>query len=185
MSEWWSDLSTTLDQVWLRLGRGVVDRKSDARHLVFATTSPDGPEARVVVLRNAERVSASVSVYTDLRSAKVRELRQDPRATLLVWEQKARLQIRLRVHVDIKSGEAVASNWQRVPDVARSVYGSEPAPGAPIDDPTYMTAQAKPEAFAVLLCHVREIETLHLGNDFHRRAKFSAASDWQGQWLAP
>jgi pyridoxamine 5'-phosphate oxidase len=185
MSDWWLDLPTTLDQVWLRLGRGVVDRKADARHLVFATTGAAGPEARVVVLRHADRAAASVSVYTDLRSAKVAELQQDPRASLLVWEQKARLQIRLRVHVDITSGEAVAKQWQRVPDGARKVYGSEPAPGLPIDDPTHVSTLAKPAAFAVLVCHIRDIETLHLGDDLHRRAMFRADTDWQGQWLAP
>lgn len=185
MSEWWLGLPTTLDQVWLRLGRGVVDRKADARHLVFATTGSAGSEARMVVLRRTDRASASVSVYTDLRSAKITELMQEPRASLLVWEQKAHLQIRLRVHVEIKSGEAVAEQWQRVPQAARKVYGSQPPPGTPIDYPEQLSAQANPGSFAVLVCNIKEIETLYLGPDMHRRAKFCADTAWVGQWLAP
>ena len=46
-------------------------------------------------------------------------------------------------------------------------------------------AQPNPEEFAVLLCHIAEIETLYLGPDLHRRAKFGADNTWAGQWLAP
>jgi pyridoxamine 5'-phosphate oxidase len=185
MTEWWLSLPTLLDQVWLRLGRGVVDRKADARHPVLATTGAAGPEARIVVLRQADRAVASVSIYTDLRSAKITELTQEPRASLLVWEQKARLQIRLRVHVKLKSGQGAAEQWQRVPLAARNVYGSQPSPGTPMDHPEQLIAHTNPDAFAVLMCHITEIETLYLGQDLHRRAKFNAETAWAGQWLAP
>jgi pyridoxamine 5'-phosphate oxidase len=185
MNEWWLSLPTILDQVWLRLGRGVVDRKADARHPILATAGAGGPEARIVVLRQADRTEAAVSVYTDKRSAKITDLMQNPRASLLVWEQKAHLQIRLRVHIEIKSGEAVAEQWRRVPDAARKVYGNQASPGTPMDHPEQFLAQENPEAFAVLVCHITEIETLYLGPDLHRRAKFCADSAWAGQWLAP
>jgi pyridoxamine 5'-phosphate oxidase len=185
MNEWWLSLPTTLDQVWLRLGRGVVDRKADARHPMLATAGAGGPEARIVVLRQAVRALSAVSVYTDIRSAKITDLRQETRASLLVWEQKARLQIRLRAHVEILSGQAVAEQWQRVPSAARNVYGSQPSPGTPMDHPNQLLAQANPDVFAVLVCNIKEIETLYLGPDLHQRAKFCADTAWAGQWLAP
>jgi pyridoxamine 5'-phosphate oxidase len=185
MNEWWLSLPSTLDQVWFRLGRGVVDRKADARHPMLATAGAGGPEARIVVLRQADRGLSAVSIYTDMRSAKITDLRQETRASLLVWEQKARLQIRLRTHVEIKSGEAVAEQWQRVPEAARKVYGSQPSPGTPMNHPEQLTAQENSETFAVLLCNITEIETLYLSPDLHRRAKFCADTAWAGQWLAP
>ena len=185
MNEWWLSLPTLLDQVWLRLGRGVVDRKADARHPTFATIGSSGAEARIVVLRHADRTQSTVSVYSDLRAGKIRDLMHDPRASILVWEQKAKLQIRLRVHIEIKSGDAVSHQWQRVPEGAKAVYGSEPAPGTPIDQPEQLVAHGKPEAFAVLVCNITEIETLYLGPDLHRRAKFSPDTAWAGIWLAP
>ena len=48
-----------------------------------------------------------------------------------------------------------------------------------------MRVVENPEEFAVLLCHIAEIETLYLGPDLHRRAKFGADNTWAGQWLAP
>jgi pyridoxamine 5'-phosphate oxidase len=185
MNEWWLSLPSTLDQVWFRLGRGVVDRKADARHPILATAGADGSEARVVVLREADRAPAEVSVYTDIRSGKITDLTQDSRASHLVWEQKAKLQIRLRTHVEIRSGKAVTEQWQRVPDAARKVYGSQPPPGAPMAHPQQLIAQENPDTFAVLLCNIKEIETLYLGPDLHRRAKFSALTAWAGEWLAP
>ena len=185
MNEWWLSLPTLLDQVWLRLGRGVVDRKADARHPTFATVGSSGAEARIVVLRHADRAQTTLSVYGDLRAGKIQDLMQDPRASILVWEQKTKLQIRLRVHVEIRSGDAVAHHWQRVPERAKAVYGSKPAPGTPIDQPENLMEHGRPEAFAVLVCTIKEIEALYLGSDLHRRAKFSLDTKWVGLWLAP
>jgi pyridoxamine 5'-phosphate oxidase len=126
-----------------------------------------------------------VLLYTDLRSAKIKDLSQDPRATILVWEQKAKLQIRMRVQIAVNSGAAVDDHWQRVPEAARIVYGSMPPPGALIDHPEQFKAHTNPDAFAVLMCHIVEIETLCLGSDLHRRAKFSNVDAWAGQWLSP
>jgi pyridoxamine 5'-phosphate oxidase len=95
------------------------------------------------------------------------------------------LQMRLRVDVEIKSGENAAEQWQRVPLAARNVYGSQPSPGTPMDHPEQWIAQANPDAFAVLVCHITEIETLYLGPDLHRRARFNVDAAWAGQWLAP
>jgi hypothetical protein len=43
MNEWWLSLPRILDQVWL--GRGVVDRKADARHPILATAGAGGHES--------------------------------------------------------------------------------------------------------------------------------------------
>ena len=125
-----------------------------------------------------------MAVHIDLRSAKVTELLAEPRATLLIWEQKARLQIRLRVQVEVKSGQTVTADWQRVPESGRRVYGTQPTPGTSMDKPGQITQQSDPSMFAVLVCHITEIETLHLGDDLHNRAKFCANNSWIGSWHA-
>jgi hypothetical protein len=181
MNDWWETLAATEDQVWHRLSRGVADRRAPARHPVLATVG-QGAEARVVVLRGADRATGILRLHTDLASAKVSELRAEPRATLLIWEEAARLQIRLRVRVEVLTGPDVAADWARVPHPARGVYGASPAPGAPLANPHDASPGPDPARFAVLACHVHQIETLHLGKDLHRRARFA---DGQGVWLAP
>ncbi|MEL7460882.1 MAG: pyridoxamine 5'-phosphate oxidase family protein [Pseudomonadota bacterium] len=172
-------LEDTLNDVWQRLGRGVADRRAPARHPVLATAGPDGGEARMVVLRGADRASGCLEIHTDAASAKVAELRANPKATVLIWDPKARLQIRLRVDVTITVGDGPA--WARVPDTARGVYGGSPPPGAPIDTPGDHAANPTPARFAVLTCTIREIETLTL-DDPHRRARFR---DNTAGWIAP
>ncbi len=185
MIDWWTGLPETLDQVWLRLNRGVADRRACARHPTLATLGARGPEARIVVLRGVDKSLAELSVHTDLRSAKVSELSAEPRASLLIWEQKTRLQIRLRVNVSVKSGKPAATDWQQVPETARKVYGAHPAPGSPMEKPEQLVQHSDPMAFAVLVCRMTEIETLYLGDGLHRRAIFRRDNAWAGSWIAP
>lgn len=172
-------LEETLNDVWQRLGRGVADRKAPARHPVLATVGETGGEARMVVLRGADRATSCLEVHTDAASTKVKELRANPNASLLIWDQKARLQIRLRVTISIAEGDA--DIWARVPDTARGVYGGTPPPGASIDSPHDHAQNPTPARFAVLTGHIREIETLTLDTP-HRRARFC---DGSAQWIAP
>ena len=159
--------------------RGVADRRAPARHPVLATVGSNGAEARVVVLRAADREAETLTIHTDSASGKVAELRETPGAALLVWDAEAKLQIRLRATVDILMGDA--ETFARLPDAARANYGGTPAPGTPIPDPGAHDPAPDARRFTLLLAHVREIETLHLGTP-HRRARFR---DGEATWLAP
>jgi len=182
---WAAELDTLLAQVWARLVRGVGDRHSAARQLTFATVSTAGwPEARTVVLRAADPVAGTLDVHTDLRSAKVKALRSNPRAALHVWDASAHLQTRIEGVVQVLTGEPVAAIWARVPDPSRQSYGTLPASGAPIA--ASLAYEKRPDAasFAVLRCAVQAFDVVHLG-PLHRRARFDRADGWAGQWLAP
>lgn len=186
MSDWWTSLEDTRAEVWRRLNRGVADRRAPARHPVLATKgSGEFAEARVIVLRGVDAEAGTLELHTDKASAKIAELSFNPGATLLVWEQTARLQIRLRCHVTVSTGPDTAHVWAKVPDSARRVYGGTPDPGQPIEKPEDFSADPNPERFAILTCKIAEIETLHLGEDRHRRALFRAKDGWSGQWIAP
>ncbi|HDR27490.1 pyridoxamine 5'-phosphate oxidase family protein [Rhodovulum sp.] len=178
-------LSGTLDAVWAQLARGASDRDAPARHPVLATAGRSGGEARMVVLRSADRDGARVEIHTDRRSAKVGELVAEPRASLLVWDPAQRLQIRLRARFEVLAGEAVAPLWQALPGAARALYGGRPAPGTPIPEPGDHIADPAAHAFCVLRGALSEIETLHLAKLGHRRTLFRAAEGWQGRWCAP
>ncbi|MEM1343820.1 MAG: pyridoxamine 5'-phosphate oxidase family protein [Pseudomonadota bacterium] len=186
MDDWPTSLNDTLAETWRRLARGVADRRAPARHLVLATAGREGgAEARIVVVRRVVPSEALIDVHTDTASAKIAEIERDPRVSLLVWEERASLQIRLRARVGVGQGEAVAEAWQRVPEAARQVYGGTPAPGQEIATPEHHQSAADSARFSVLSCHIEEIETLHLGRDRHRRALFRASAAWRGVWLAP
>lgn len=182
---WAADLSELYAQVWVRLVRGVVDRRAPCRHPTLATVTADGkPQARTVVLRAADKGAGCLDIHTDLRSAKVAELRTTPCAALHVWDDGARLQLRLEATVSILTGSDVASMWAGVPVSSRVAYGSQPVPGQPIAQSLGYTKMPNPADFAVLRLTVQTIDALHLGPN-HRRARFDRSADWVGTWLAP
>ena len=182
---WAADLADLYAQVWTRLVRGVRDRRAPTRHPTLATVKPDGkPQARTVVLRAADKNAGSMDIHTDMHSAKVAELRNTPYAALHVWDEAARLQMRLKTIVTILTGADVAAIWASVSDKSRLSYGSLPAPGEPIAQALAYTKLPDPASFAVLRLTVQTIDVLHLGPN-HRSARFDRDADWAGMWLCP
>ncbi|RUR53282.1 pyridoxamine 5'-phosphate oxidase family protein [Vreelandella populi] len=182
---WVEELPLLYDHLWARLAQGVSDRHAPTRHPTLATVSENGmPQARTVVLRGADQQAATLAIYTDSHSEKVNALRATPVVTLHVWDAAEQLQIRIEANVTILTGEAVSEQWQRLPEHARRAYSSGLAPGEPISDSLAYTKTPDESAFAVLWLDIQAIEALHLGPS-HRRAVFSRANDWVGQWLVP
>lgn len=177
-----SDLAATLDTVWSMLEAGTADRDAPARHPVLATVGARGAEARILVLRHADRARGTLALYTDAATAKVSELAAEPRATLLVWDPLSRLQIRLRVHVTARP--AARAEWAALSEPARQVYGGAPAPGEPIAAPNRHTPATDATRFTVLEARIDEIETLRLSAP-HERARFRCSDGFAGTWLAP
>lgn len=185
MTDWHTTLLGLHARAWDILTRGPADRHAPARHIALATTAPDGtPELRTVVLRAADRTTATLDIHTDLRSAKVAALRHTPTAQTLVWDPRARLQIRATGTAIILTGEDAAPLWARVPEASRPAYGATPPPGTPIPEALAYTHTDGAAAFAVIRLTLTTLDLLHLG-DSHRRARFDRADDWRGQWLSP
>lgn len=172
-----SDPRDLLDRVWSHLTRGVADRRHPARHPVLATMGPDGPEARILVLRAASRAERVLELHTDALSPKVAQMAAEPRVALHVWVPKDRLQIRMRARAEVGPGDPAL--FASLPEAARANYGGA-APGSALGDGG---AGGDPARFALIRCTLLEIDALEL-SDPHRRALF-AAPDWQGRWIAP
>lgn len=171
------DLSRLLGTVWSELGRGVADRRHPARHPTLATLGPDGPEARTLVLRAAQKAESRLDFNTDALSPKAAQIRADPRVSLHVWIPGQRLQIRARAMAELVPGDP--DLFASLPPEARANYGGSPPGRAPRDD----VPEADPDRFLVIRCRLRDIDALVLDNP-HRRAGF-AAPDWKGRWIAP
>lgn len=185
MNEWFTTLSGLLETAWTELNLGVADSHHPARNATFATVDENGlPRVRTVVLRRADQNLSELDVHTDLRSDKIGDLRANPVASFLFWLPDQRLQLRLSCDVAIKSGPAVTSLWDKVPQHSRIAYGSSPSPGTPIESALAYVKAPDPDDFAVLVCRINEIDVLHLGED-HRRARYTKKRDWVGEWLAP
>lgn len=162
---------------------GVWDRIGAMREVALATCGPDGPQARTVVLRRADRAAAAVEMASDSETAKVRALRADPRASVMRWDPVEALQIRLSLTVRIVVGDA--RRWDAMPEAGRWNYGAVPAPGMPVPAPDAWERPSERSRFAVLIGAVRRIDAVLLAEDGHRRAAWDAADGFAGAWLSP
>ncbi|MFN3613954.1 MAG: pyridoxamine 5'-phosphate oxidase family protein [Rubrimonas sp.] len=190
------DLDATLDQAWLRLARGAADRRSGMHTITVATMGPDGPQARTVVLRGADRAARTIRFHTDARAPKIAELTAEPRVSAVAYDPRAKIQIRLNGHAAVHGGGAAAdAAWAGSAPGSRLCYRAPLPPGTPLRtpgeaDPTDALRAADSETgrpnFRAVLVTVARIDWLYLAASGHRRAGFAwDGAAWRGRWLAP
>lgn len=192
-------LHDVLDTVWRLLGRGAADRRSPMHTPVVASIGPGGaPDARVMVLRAADRAAGLLRFHTDARSPKCAAL--DGRAVaVLAYHPGEAVQLRLAGTARIvREGPQVEQIWATSTPFARRCYLVEAPPGSALPMPgSALPAWAEgraPEAaelfparanFALVVVTVTAIDWLHLAQGGHRRAQFLAADGWAGGWVVP
>ncbi|APG86420.1 pyridoxamine 5'-phosphate oxidase (plasmid) [Sinorhizobium americanum CCGM7] len=140
------------------------------------------PQARMVVLRGADRSSRVLEFHTDTRSPKWLELSANPHVTVLGFCAQTRLQFRLQGMVELHgSGSDLAkAAWVRLPTWSRMTYSGGP-PGderafEAINEsvPSRLADEAEGEAhFGLLIFRVRMLDWFQLRRQDNRRALFT------------
>ncbi len=181
MTDAFTQLNSTLEEVWARLEAGPIDNRAPANLVAMATSSQSGPAARMVVLRHVNRATKLLGFYTHACSKKVSDLAHDPRAELLIWDAPARLQIRLEVSIEVEPVDP--DIWAELGLGAQLNYAVDPAPGTQISTPEEAWSATPLAAQMVhLKATIKRIETLHIARDGLRRAAFEGDTS---QWIAP
>lgn len=186
--DYYNDLPGTLAHAWQMIGRATKDRKCAFHTPVVATSSSDGPQARVMVLRQFDTDARRMSFHTDLRSAKMPEFACDHRVAITFYDAPRKLQLRLNGVVAVHAADALADNrWQASGDSSLRCYLGN-APGTPSAGPTSglpssvqagIPSRAElargRQHFAVLKIDVQRLEWLYL----HSRGQRRALYQWQ------
>ncbi|MEM7496416.1 MAG: pyridoxamine 5'-phosphate oxidase family protein [Pseudomonadota bacterium] len=185
------DLDAMIDAAWKRLERGAADKRAAFNTLQIATLGPQGwPEQRTVILRRVETAERRVTIHTDRRSAKAAEIEADGRVSLLFWDARAKLQLRLWGQARLLTDDPLTDEaWDRLTAHGRRIYRTPVPPGrtlrAPEDGDGLRDDDGR-SVFAAIPITVMRLEWLHLRTGGHRRARFEpAAEGWQGRWLGP
>ena len=185
MPERLSTLAAIDAAVWQELLRAAGDKAHAWRTPVLATTDVGGdetlPDARTVVLREADAHRRQLLFYTDARSPKVAQLQARPRGVLVFWSTDLGWQLRCRVQLAaIVDGLAVSSRWAKIKlSPAAQDYLSPLAPGSPLDGAPPVDHAAR-GSFALLTAEVEGIDWLELHPLGHRRAIFG---DGPARWV--
>jgi pyridoxamine 5'-phosphate oxidase len=175
--------------VWLELHRATSDRAHGWRTPVLATSADGWPDARTVVLREVDRDARRLSVYSDVRAAKVHQLQHSPAGMLVLWSAVLGWQLRCRVVATVHAGGlASSSRWARVRlTPSAQDYLSPMPPGAELTDPPPLDGPRRSEPvdlghFVVIEFDAVSWDWLELHPQGHRRARFDADGS---RWLQP
>lgn len=191
-------LTDTLDQAWACMAAGAAPGPSRFSMVQVASIGEDGaPRARTVVIRAVDEGARTLAFHTDRRSPKVKELRADPRITIIGYDMEAGQQVRIQgaAKLHIGDSEAMAA-WGGVRRDSRMNYSGDFAPGEVLDDPQagdVKRGASGPDdqsigfdKFCRVVVEVHTIDWLNLAADGHKRAVHVWAGDrWNSDWVAP
>ncbi|MEN9417724.1 MAG: hypothetical protein RI988_1344 [Pseudomonadota bacterium] len=145
-----------LPRLWGELQRAVRTRGHGWRCPVLASVDAEGhPRARTVVLRAVDAQRGELLVFTHGLSAKVPQLRADPRAQFVFWCDALQWQLRASVQVRIEV------DGPRV-EAARARVAGTPAAR------DYLGPGGEALHLAVLVAQVHEFDWLELDPRGHR-----------------
>lgn len=178
-----SEAADIQEAIWAELQRATTDRGHAWRTPVLATVDHRGrPQARTVVLREADEAKQCLTVYTDHRSPKAIELAVCREAIYVFWSSALNWQLRVATEVTVEvEGDRVQQAWDRVRHTAGAAdYLSLQAPGSPLGPGE--KGGAERHALGVIVSTVTSIDWLELSANGHRRALLG---DGRLRWLVP
>jgi pyridoxamine 5'-phosphate oxidase len=169
------------------LSRAGHDHKSAFRFITLCTEGKDAPNARYVVLREFHSTLPTVFIYTDYRSEKIAEIQQQPRVTILAYDNQKRAQLKLFGEASIHFSDVVArAHWGQLSG-GKEAYQTHLAPGtyvSSVEEAHKMEEQADDKHFAVIAIKIKELEVLQLNRTGHIRAVFNLENSQQS-FLVP
>jgi len=176
--------------IWHELMQACRQREHAWRSACLATVDADGlPDARTIVLREADPDGRHLAFFTDARSPKVAQMQQRPEGVLVLWSAALGWQLRVKVALTVHtSGLAVSSRWARLKMTpAAHDYLAPIAPGSALDASSGARAgtieRSSRDYFAMVRAQVRQIDWLELSPSVHRRALFPTGEP--ARWLQP
>ncbi|WP_420413129.1 pyridoxamine 5'-phosphate oxidase family protein [Roseibium sp.] len=185
-------------QAWMSLKAAAEDPQSAFRYLTLSSVDQwNKPQARVVVLRQAEHTIRSLEFHTDLRSSKWQELSKNPSVTVLGYCSDTRTQLRFSGTAELfgPQSEKAESAWEALPPWTRTTYQGGP-PGDELafeQNDRAISAAPEPDAagkdcFGVISFTASSLDWFQLQRKNNKRALFRySGSDEQisSCWVNP
>ena len=159
------------------------------RYVTLATVDKtNSPQQRTVVLRDFSDKS-EFAIYTDSRSDKVNEMMENDSVSLLFYDNKKKLQLRVSGTASIiKAGEEYKRNWEKRGSKSPHSYTSVIPPGTEIESPekAFDWHLEGTQNFCLIKIKAKRMEFLLLDGVEHiRAAKIIGEGVEKNRWIAP
>lgn len=200
MKNAFSTLSEVEDFIWKNLQEAVRRGRHGWHCGVLATSPPEGPEARVVVLRAAERDSRTLRFHTDARSPKHSQLLDFPKVAWTFYDPDPGVQLRVSGTARPLSALATEALWNTLPRRCLKSYATIHPPGSPQEtgsadlgpgwesvEPGAIDAAATLPHFSAFEVAIEKMDFLFLRAAGHQRALFAGlhSNSPTQSWLVP
>ena len=186
-------------KIWSLLDDAVTNRTSLFRIPVFICGSQNDFDGRIVVLRKSDQSNKLLQFHSDIRSNKIKKLKNNNNASMLFYDKEEKIQVRIKVECAINyENEVTKQSWLKTGHMSRKCYLVSNGPGT---ESTIPTSGLKPELdnfeytmeqsqegyknFTVIQCKIKSLEWLYLAAKGHRRARFEFSDYTKGYWLIP
>jgi len=195
---YYEDFKEIKKKIWSMLDDAVTNRNSQFRIPVFVCGDQKDFDGRIVVLRKSDQSNNLLQFHSDIRSEKIDKLKNNKNASMIFYDKKEKIQVRLKVECNINhNNEITKESWSKTGHISRKCYLVDNGPGTESHTPT---SGLKPELdnyeftmeeseqgyknFTVIQCKIKSIEWLYLAAKGHRRARFDIESK-KDTWLVP
>lgn len=173
---------TIRDRIFSEFHTATTSHEHPFRFCVLGTIGINShPQTRWVVFREFNAgPDFTFLIYTDRRSSKIQDLKQNPAASLLFYNEEKRLQLRINGsgHI-ITDQNLLDQHWEQSAKYGASSYTSELPPGTPISKPENAWSWDKEDRshFCILRIEMKRIEFLQLDGEQHIRGEFRVQKD--------
>ena len=186
-------------KIWSLLDDAIINRASPFRIPVFICGNQNDFDGRIVVLRKSDQSNKLLQFHSDIRSDKIKKLKNNNNASMLFYDKEEKIQVRIKVECTINyENEVTKQSWLKTGHMSRKCYLVSNGPGT---ESTIPTSGLKPELdnfeytmeqsqegyknFTVIQCKIKSLEWLYLAAKGHRRARFEFSDYTKGYWLIP
>jgi len=124
-------------KIWLLLDDAVTNRASPFRIPVFICGSQNDFDGRIVVLRKSNQSNKLLQFHSDIRSDKVKKLKNNNNASMLFYDKEEKIQVRAKIECTINhENEVTKQSWLKTSHMSRKCYLVDNGPGTESAIPT-------------------------------------------------
>ena len=195
---YYEDFNEIKKKIWLMLDDAITNRSSQFRLPTFICGDQSDFDGRIVVLRKSDQHNNIVQFHSDIRSDKIKKLKNNPKAAMLFYDKDEKIQVRFKIECVINhNNDITKESWSKTQHISRKCYLVDNGPGSESEIPTSglkseldnfeFTMKQSEEGyknFTVIQCKIKSIEWLYLAAKGHRRARFDLETK-KDTWLVP
>ena len=184
--KYFNDINLVQDEIIYLIKKAVIKKRDNFNKIIFSTLNKNKIiNSRIVVLRNFFPENYEIIIHGDKRSRKFRDICINQNVSILFWDQKKQIQIRMNGSAFTSKQNHIDNEWKKLQNWSKKIYLTEKKPGliAKLPNtgypekyikiaPTTFENDLGKKNFGVISILIRNMEWLYLSSHGNRAAIF-------------